>query len=366
MCRRRSIRYYFILPCILFAAALLAAAALPSPVHALQNAESTQTETARPSVNGRLHVEGAQLVDENGEAVQLRGVSTHGLTWYPDFINGSLLGQLADDWNCNFIRLAMYSSLYCSGQEEESCRLMKQGIDNAVASDMYVLVDWHILEDKDPNINLDEAIGFFDRIAAEYADVPNLIFEICNEPNGENTDWDDVYVYSMQVIPVIREHIPDAVILVGTPNFDKNLGSSALRPLPFDNVMYVLHFYAASHHEDLRNELASAVVAGLPVFISECGICEASGDGRIDFESAAEWFQYLHDHKISYAVWSLSDKNETSAFFRPGFDPYGQIRDRDLTAAGRWVRELIRGTEPGKIPAEQAVVEKSFLSGVSS
>ena len=289
MCRRRSIRYYFILPCILFAAALLAAAALPSPVHALQNAESTQTETARPSVNGRLHVEGAQLVDENGEAVQLRGVSTHGLTWYPDFINGSLLGQLADDWNCNFIRLAMYSSLYCSGQEEESYRLMKQGIDNAVASDMYVLVDWHILEDNDPNINLDEAIVFFDRIAAEYADVPNLIFEICNEPNGENTDWDDVYVYSMQVIPVIREHIPDAVIPVGTPNFDKNLGSSALRPLPFDNVMYVLHFYAASHHEDLRNELASAVVAGLPVFISECGICEASGDGRIDFESATEW-----------------------------------------------------------------------------
>ena len=48
---------------------------------------SSQPETARPSVNGRLHVEGSQLTDASGEAVQLRGVSTHGLAWYPVFIN---------------------------------------------------------------------------------------------------------------------------------------------------------------------------------------------------------------------------------------------------------------------------------------
>ena len=366
---RRSFRRHSVLLMILLAAVITAAAVLPCAVQASQNADAAGNalaETARPSVNGKLHVEGTQLVDESGTAVQLRGVSTHGLTWYPDFINASLFRQISEDWNCNFIRLAMYSSLYCGGQKEENFRLMKQGIDLAVASDMYVLVDWHILDDNDPNINLNEAIAFFDRIAAEYADVPNLVFEICNEPNGDDTDWNDVYVYSMQVIPVIRAHIPDAVIVVGTPSYDRNLGSSVIRPLPFDNVMYVLHFYAASHHEDLRSELTSAVDAGLPVFISECGICEASGDGTIDFESAAEWFQYLYDHKIGYAVWSLSDKNETSAFFRPGFDPYGQIRDKDLTASGRWVRELIRGTEPRKIPAEQAVVEKSLLSDLSS
>ena len=86
--------------------------------------------------------------------------------------------------------------------------------------------------------------------------------------------------------------------------------------------MYVLHFYTATHHEGLRDELKSAVSAGLPVFISECGICEASGDGRIDFASAAEWFSYLNGNKISYAIWSLSDKDESSAFFKPGFDPF--------------------------------------------
>ncbi len=246
---RKSFRHHSLLLMILLAAVITAAAVLPCAVQASQNADAaagTQAETARPSVNGKLHVEGTQLVDESGTAVQLRGVSTHGLTWYPDFINESLFRQISEDWNCNFIRLAMYSSLYCGGQKEENFRLMKQGIDLAVASDMYVLVDWHILDDNDPNINLDEAMAFFDRISAEYAGVPNLIFEICNEPNGDDTDWNDVYVYSMQVIPVIRAHMPDAVIVVGTPSYDRNLGSSAIRPLPFDNVMYVLHFYAAS------------------------------------------------------------------------------------------------------------------------
>ncbi len=76
------------------------------------NAESM---TARPSVNGRLHVEGTQLVDENNEAVILKGISSHGLTWYPEFIDEKLFAGLSGQWDCNLIRLAAYSSEYCKG-----------------------------------------------------------------------------------------------------------------------------------------------------------------------------------------------------------------------------------------------------------
>lgn len=145
--------------------------------------------------------------------------------------------------------------------------------------------------------------------------------------------------------------MPDAVIVVGTPLYDKVLSCAVTRPIEFDNVMYVLHFYAATHYEGLRGELETAVEAGLPVFISECGICEASGGGVTDFAFAAEWFTYLNEHKISYAIWSLSDKDETSAFFNLSFDPESSITDEDLTASGQWVRELIRGKEPKSIPA---------------
>ena len=324
-------------------------------------ASAAQLKTARPSVNGRLHVEGAQLTDASGEAVQLRGVSTHGLTWYPDYINEGLFRQVSEDWNCNLVRLAMYASIYSGEGKEESLALMIRGIEAAVEADMYVLVDWHMLEKGDPNEQLAEAVEFFDHITAAYPDCPNLLFEICNEPNGK-ADWSDVLTYAEQVIPVIRSHIPESVVVVGTPEYDKNLAGALLRPLAFDNVMYVLHFYAATHGEGLRGELQAAVEAGLPVFISECGICEADGDGRIDFHSASEWFAYLNERQISYAVWSLSDKDESSAFFKPGFDPTGPIRDEDLTSSGRWVRELIRGNDPMEIEAPAAVVEKSRIS----
>ena len=315
--------------------------------------------TARPSVNGRLRVVGGQLSDETGKAVQLRGVSTHGLTWYPDYLNASLFGQIADDWDCNLIRLAMYSELYCGGERENSLALMRKGIDLAVEADMYALVDWHILNDADPNENADEAIRFFEQIASEYRDCPNLLFEICNEPNG-STDWGGVTAYCDRVIPVIRKQIPDAVIIVGTPGYDQNLGDCLLRPLPYDNVMYVLHFYTATHHEGLFGELNAAVDAGLPVFISECGVSEASGDGDIDYAWAAKWFSYLNEKQIGYAVWSLSDKEESSALFVTGFDPYGMIGEKDLSPAGKWVRELIRGGDPKKIEAPADRVKKTY------
>lgn len=316
--------------------------------------------TARPSVNGRLHVEGVGLADSSGEAVQLRGVSTHGLTWYPRYVNGNLFSQIATDWNCNMIRLAMYASIYDSSEREESYRLMKQGIDLAVQNDMYVLVDWHMLEKGDPNEEIEPAMDFFSRISAEYKDCPNLIFEICNEPNG-SADWSDVVRYSDRVIPVIRSNIPDAVVVIGTPEFDRNLGDPILRPLQFDNVAYVLHFYAATHQEGLREELQRAIDEGLPIFISECGICEASGDGTINFEEAAKWFELLNKYKISYAVWSMSDKDESSAFFKLGFDPESTITDADITQSGLWVRELIRGNDPATItaPAPQVLKPQS-------
>ncbi len=121
----------------------------------------------------------------------------------------------------------------------------------AVDNDMYVIVDGHILEDNDPNINIDAAKAFFEMISSEYSSVPNIIYEICNEPNCD-TDWNDVYGYSEQIIKIIRNNCTDSLILVGTPDYDRNLAPCVRKPLPYDNVMYVLHFYTASHHEGLQ------------------------------------------------------------------------------------------------------------------
>ncbi len=315
---------------------------------------------ARPSINGQLSVNGTQLVDKNGNPVQLRGISTHGLTWFPDFISDNMFAQISDEWDCNFIRLPMYSEIYCDDSTEPSLSLLKAGIDAAIANDMYVLVDWHILNDYDPNMNITQAHDFFDMISKEYKDVPNIIYEICNEPNGE-CSWSDVYSYSNQIIPVIRANCPNSVILVGTSTYDRDLIMASRNPLPFDDVMYVLHFYTATHHQDLQNELREALERGLPVFISECGISEASGDGKVDYEYAQSWFNLLDENGISYAVWSLSNKDESSAMLKPDYDPSRPMTDDDLTPVGQWIKPLIQGVSPSDIPSPKTDEKKSIL-----
>lgn len=318
--------------------------------------------TARPSVNGRLHVEGRDLLDESDHAVQLRGVSAQGLIRNQGFINDSLFKQLSSDWDCHLIRLAVHASTYDSyksGDRDEYYSMIKNGIDLAISNDMYVIVDWHMLEKGNPNDEIDSALEFFQRVTFDYSNCPNIIFEICNEPNGA-VDWSDVVRYAGRVIPVIRSRMKDAVILVGTPIFDHNLGSPVIRPLDYDNVMYVYHFYAATHGEEAQDEIKAAIREGLPVFVSECGVCEADGDGTIDFASAVSWFELLNEYNISYTVWGLSGKDESSSFFDIDFDPHDMIRDNDLTVTGRWVRELIRGKEPGTISVPSPVVKRSI------
>ena len=303
--------------------------------------------TARPSVNGPLRVSGTVLTGQDGQEAVLRGLSTHGLTWFPGFVDEDFFRQLSTDWDCSLIRLAMYSDIYCSGEEEKekSLALMKKGIDAAIANDMYVIADWHILSDNNPLMHKEEAADFFRMISKEYGESPNILYEICNEPNGD-ASWSDIQSYAKEIIPVIRENDPDSVILVGTPDYDKSLMVAARDPLPFDQVMYSCHFYTATHGDALQAELLSALEAGLPVFVTECGVSEASGGGNLDLESAQDWFSILREKGISFAVWSVCHKAETSALFRTDYDPDEMINDEALSPAGLWVRELIRGTDP--------------------
>ena len=83
---------------------------------------------------------------------------------------------------------------------------------------------------------------FFDQLSAHYAGEPGILYEICNEPNGDVT-WEQISAYAKEVIPVIRKNAPDAVILVGTPNCCSHLEGPLSDPLPFENIMYSYHRY---------------------------------------------------------------------------------------------------------------------------
>ncbi len=309
--------------------------------------EKSESDIQSPSVCGKLSVEGTQLVDEKGKAVQLRGLSTHGLSFYPQYVNEELFDQFRHDWKANVIRLAMYtaeSGGYCTGGDKEYLKnLIRSGVEYATNQDMYVIVDWHILSDSNPNQHKAEAIDFFAEMSKEFSDHNNVIYEICNEPNG-GTSWGEIKSYAQEVIPVIRANAPDAVILVGTPNWSQYVNEAAADPITgYDNIMYTLHFYAATHKDDLRNTMTAAIDAGLPVFVSEYGICDASGNGGIDEAQANAWVEIMNQYNVSYVAWNISNKNETSAIFKSTVEKTSGFTEEDLSDSGKWLYHTLAG-----------------------
>lgn len=320
-----------------------------------------QSSVACPSVNGALHVEGTQLVDKTGNPIQLRGVSTHGLAWFPDYVNIDCFRQLRQKWNVNAVRLAMYTAEYggyCSGGNREALKaLVDQGVRFAAETDMYVIIDWHILSDNNPNLHRDEARAFFREMSARYADMDHVLYEICNEPNG-GTTWLDVKTYALDIIGEIRKNDPDAVILVGTPNWSQYVDLAAADPIrEYDNLMYTLHFYAATHKDDLRNRMIAAVNSGLPVFVSEYGICDASGNGAIDIEQANAWADLMDQYGISYIAWNLSNKNESSSILRPECGKISGFTAEDLSACGQWLYQRLTGEVPARPSGETGTAD---------
>ena len=97
---------------------------------------TTENTTARPSTTGALAVKGNALVDAQGNTVQLRGVSTHGLQWFPEYVNKPLFKQLSSEWDANLVRLAFYSDNYANASAKEAADAMETlhtGIDAATA-----------------------------------------------------------------------------------------------------------------------------------------------------------------------------------------------------------------------------------------
>lgn len=316
------------------------------PAATVPPAPSDPKGTTPVSQHGQLSVKNGQLVDKSGKGYQLRGMSTHGLTWFPEFVNESAFKTLRDDWNTNVVRLAMYVDEWGNGQcymgnKSGSLELLEKGVDICIKLDMYVIIDWHVLNPGDPSKYTNEAKSFFETVSKRYAKYPNVIYEICNEPNGGASWSGNIKPYAEKIIPVIRKNAPNSVIIVGTPTWSQEIDKPLSDPLSYKNVMYAFHFYAATH-AGLRSNVENCVAQGLPVFVSEFGTCDASGGGANDFNETQKWLSYFDKQGISYCNWSICNKDETCSVLRPGTSANGNWSESDLTENGKWMRNWLK------------------------
>lgn len=291
---------------------------------------NVQEEINKNSIayTGWLKTEGANLLNEKGEQIQLRGISSHGIQWFPDVLTFENLKELKENWNINVFRIAMYTDKNANGyvaHPQESKDEVNRIVEYAKSLDMYVIIDWHILQDNNPQTYQKESIEFFNEMSKKYADVPNVIYEICNEPNGYDVTWDrNIKPYAEEVIKTIRANCPKSLIIVGTPDWCKSLKGVANNPLGYDNIAYSCHFYAGSHAEELQGEIDYCIKQNLPVFVSECGITDATGNGAIYADKYREWISFLDERNISYIYWSFCNKDESSSILTPEYTPKKQ------------------------------------------
>jgi endoglucanase len=295
---------------------------------------------------GRLQVIGTDLCTAEGKPVQLRGISSFGLQYAGKYANEEVLRWLRNDWNVQVWRAALYTS---EGGYISQPALKQKVIDSveaAIKLGIYVIIDWHILLDQDPRLYQRYAEAFFAEMAEKYHSYPNIIYEICNEPNGEQVTWEGaIKPYAETIISIIRTYDPRNIIVVGTPTWSQDVDIAAKAPVTgYDNIMYTLHFYAGSHGEELRKKAKTALDLGLPLFVTECGTSQATGGGGVFEAEMLEWLSFLQKNNISWVNWSLTNKGEDAGILVMNADRNGKggWKEEELSQSGKFIRKILR------------------------
>ncbi len=328
-------KHFFSLTVI--AALMLAACSNPS-----KNSPQQQQDQSDSTGVSRLHVSGTALVNESNDTVVLTGPSFGWHSKWGRFYNAGTVKALKEKWGANITRAAIgaHDSGDCLvNYDQDSLKALNLAgavIDAAIDNDMYVICDWHSHDN-----TLANAKSFFTAITDKYGDSPNIIYEIWNEP--QDVPWQEVKAYAEELIPVIRAKAPNAVIIVGTPKWDQDVDIAAEAPVDMPNLLYALHYYAASHKDWNRDKARKAIDAGLPLIISECGSMSHTGDGAIDYESWRDWIAFADENKLSVLMWDLADKNETCSMLTPDAPDNGsEWTDAHLR---EWARLAMKTTQ---------------------
>ena len=320
---------------------------LPIVSWSLANASALPVlpETSPVERYGQLRIEGVKLLDQHGKPVQLCGMSAFWLNWEGGaFANADTIAWLRKDWGISVFRAAVGVEMENGYLDNEAATIQKvdEIVQACVEQGIYVIIDYHT---HFANADMDAAKRFFDRMSKIHGHLPNVLYEPWNEP--EQVSWSDtVKPYMETIVDVIRKNDPDNIILAGTPWWSAHPDEAAEDWLDDPNAMAVLHFYTGTHKQDIRDRADLALQKGVPVFVSEFGVSIYDGGGGEDrnvyFKEADRWMEWMDANSISWANWSLCDKNESSAALVPGAVKNGNWEAGDLSASGQYIRTQCR------------------------
>lgn len=285
-----------------------------------------------------LYVDGNRIKDSSGNNITLRGVSilapehnnecttcntkpiSEMLEWQADAGRG---------WQSRIVRLQV-TCAKVSDPVQSFTDIIDPYVQQAIAKGLYIIVDLHFVSNYGAGgIPQVFVMNFWKYVAPRYANVPNVLFEVYNEPINPDV-WTTWKSYIQPVIDTIRAVAPRNIILVGGPQWSTRVNSAAANPMVGANLVYVYHIYpnqGAATTANLNSKFGTAAQT-IPVMVTEFGWNDNSNysDGvthgtttawgtpfrtYMDAHPEIGWTGYIFDNywKPQYFDWSWNLMN---------------------------------------------------------
>lgn len=241
--------------------------------------DAAQAADAAPAAVSRLGTSGNKIVNAAGTPVQLRGVSvlaprhnTECPECHPRPISDVIDMTVSDGWQSDVVRLpvTVWGSL---SVEDNVAQYVDPYVQQAVDLGIYIIVDLHYVSDYgSTGVPQSTVAEFWDYVAPLYADVPNVIYEVFNEPVAP-ASWATWKAYIQPVVDDIRAVAPDTLLLMGGPQWSTYVNQAAADPIAGNDIAYVYHLYPNQGDATAANLDAKFGNAAqqIPVILTEFG-----------------------------------------------------------------------------------------------
>lgn len=282
-----------------------------------------------------LQTDGNIIIDKSGKTITLKGVNIIG----PDklhcrnMFNQDLFTDIATIEG-NVVRIPVNPEAWLK-DEDYMWRYLDSAISWAGELGMYVIIDLHFIgnivtgkSEQMPDIDISPrelTNSFWEQIASHYKDVPNVLFEIYNEPaNIEAKEWRPCAV---SIVETIRNTGANQIIIVSGVEYSRDLSWVLNSPIIENNIAYACHIYPG-HSKASWPHWFGEVSNIYPVIMTEWGfIDEHRNTTNQDFlignkeTYGIPLFNYLNEKNIGWLAWSYDDKWEPQ-MFRKNFHEY--------------------------------------------
>lgn len=273
-----------------------------------------------------LSVKENKIVDSSGRAINLKGIMA------PDPRKLDLEDRFNREYyeeifskGGNVLRLPVHPDKW-EDDKDYFWRYLDPIVAWAGENNQYVVIDLHFIGniasgigDEMPSLKQQPkefTLSFWKQTAQYFKDVPNVIFEICNEPAMiTSEEW---YNTADELVKLIRETGADQLIIVGGIDYSYDLSWVEKTPIKDNNVAYATHIYPSRKNWDYY---FGEISKKYPVIVTEWGFSDESKDITKqnyligDKDSFGEPFlNYLEGKNIGWIACWYDDRWEPEMF----------------------------------------------------